>query len=191
MFVVELIVLHVLSKENVCLAVYEALHHHVHRMFVRYHRVFYPMEYYNRTFHLFCHFKIVKSLIQKQVNYPAIILTSNNFDRFNRTNENKRAAILENTSQVTSRPWTYWAAHDNDLILWNVTFIPKKCEYQFSIAQNLFWSLLFLSLAVSLLIHPISRVLNTYDINIQFLINLLHELLRVPNILSIGMKMDN
>ena len=52
----------------------------------RYHRVLKAMKYYGRAFHVLRSLKVVKSLLDKQVDNSAVFHASNVFDRFDGTN---------------------------------------------------------------------------------------------------------
>lgn len=130
--VVKLIVFHSVSQKHVCRALSKSLVQHFQRVLERYHRVLYAMEYYRRTFYVFSSLKVVKSLLDKQVNNSSVFHSSDIFDGFDRTNQ-KQTCWIECTREMTSRTRSYGSTTYENLIVPQIELVFEEIVYGLSI----------------------------------------------------------
>ena len=85
--IIEFIMFHAVAQKHMGRTLSESLAQHLQRVMKRYHRVLYAMEYDCGTFYVLGSLKVVESLLDKQINYPAIFHSRDIFNRFYRTNK--------------------------------------------------------------------------------------------------------
>lgn len=189
--VVELVVLHLLSKKHVRLAVDEAVHQHVNGVLVRHHRVLYAVEDQDGALHLLCNFKIVKPFVQQQIDNSSVVLASDVFHGFDGADEDECAAVVEFARQVARRSRANGSTHNDYVAFRYLALVSKEFVQQLRVAQNLLRSLLLLRVAIGLLVQAVARIFYAHDAKLQLLVDLFHQLLRVADVLSVRVKMKN